>query len=223
MSEPRTKARRVETVLPGLFHWTVHDDRIDFRGDAWAIRTDDRLVFVDPEPLQGPALEKLGAPDDVVVTIQSHQRAAWRLRKRFGAKVHAPEGSQGLEEEPDHWYGEGARLPGKLKAVHAPGPCQASYALLLHHPEGLVAFTGDLVTEDPDGDLTFVSDAYQDEPRLTRESVHRLAAQHVAILCPGHGPPILAQGARMLQDLLERDRERSGAQPGEEERPQPEV
>ncbi len=205
MSEPRTKARRVETVLPGLFHWKVNDDRIDFRGDAWAVRSAGRLVFIDPEPLQAPALEKLGKPDDIVLTIQSHQRASWRIRKRFGARVLAPRGAEGLDEEPDAFYGEGDALPGGLRAVHAPGPCEASSALLLDRPEGLVAFTGDLVTEGPRGDLTFVADAYQEEPRRTRDSVRRLAREPVAVLCPGHGSPILEEGARALADLLERD------------------
>lgn len=205
MSEPKSRARRVETVLPGLFHWKVHDDRIDFRGDAWALRTDGGLVLVDPEPLVGSALDELGKPTDVVLTIQSHQRASWRIRKRFGARVLAPRGAQGLEEEPDAFYGEGDVLPGGLRAVHAPGPCQASSALLLDRPEGLVAFTGDLVTEGPRGDLTFVADAYQEEPLRTRESLRRLAREPVAVVCPGHGAPILEEGARALADLLERD------------------
>ncbi len=211
MSEPRAKARRVETVLPGLFHWSVNDDRIDFRGDGWAVQSGERLVFIDPEPLQAPALEKLGQASDIVLTIQSHQRAAWRYRRRFGAKVYAPQGAEGLEEEPDRWYGEGDGLPGGLRAVHAPGPCQASYALLLDRPEGLVAFTGDLVTDDPDGDLTFVAGAFQDEPRRTRESVRRLADQGVAILCPGHGLPVRGRADRALAELLERDASRSAA------------
>ncbi len=209
MSEPRTKARRVETVLPGLFHWKVNDDRIDFRGDAWAVRRDDRLVLVDPEPLQAPALEKLGKATDILLTIQSHQRAAWRYRRRFGATVYAPEGAQGLEEEPDRWFGEGAELPGGLRALHAPGPCHASYALLLDRPEGLVAFTGDLVTEDPDGDPTFVADAFQDEPGRTRHSLRRLVDAGVAIACPGHGAPIGPHADRTLAELLERDESRA--------------
>ncbi len=208
MSEPKAKARKVETVLPGLFHWKVNDDRIDFRGDGWAIRDGDQLVFVDPEPLQAPALEKLGKPDHIVLTIQSHQRAAWRYRRRFGSKVHAPEGAQGLEERPDAWFSGGASLPGGLRALHAPGPCDASYALLLERPEGRVVFTGDLVTEDPDGELTFVADVFQDEPRRTRDSVRRLTASRVSIVCPGHGAPV-RDGERALADLLERDARRA--------------
>ncbi|HYD42421.1 MAG TPA: MBL fold metallo-hydrolase [Anaeromyxobacter sp.] len=205
MSEPKSRARKIETVLPGVFHWSVNDDRIGFRGDAWAVKGEGAVVWIDPHPLQAPALEKLDAPTDIVLTIQSHQRAAWRYRRRFGAKVHAPKGAQGLEEEPDHWYGEGDRLPAGLRAVHAPGPCDASCALLLERPDGLVAFTGDLVVEDDEGRLTFVADAYQDEPRRTRDSVRKLAGERIEVVCPGHGPPILSNGAQALAAVLDRE------------------
>lgn len=205
MSEPKARARKIETVVPGVVHWTVNDDRIGFRGDAWAVKGEDAVVWIDPHPLQAPALEKLEPPTDIVLTIQSHQRAAWRYRRRFGAKVHAPKGAQGLEEEPDRWYGEGDRLPGGLRAVHTPGPCEASCSLLLERPDGLVAFTGDLVVEDDEGRLTFVADVYQDEPQRTRESVRKLARERIAVLCPGHGPPLRSLGAEALEAVLARE------------------
>ncbi len=205
MSEPKARARKIETVLPGVFHWSLNDDRIGFRGDAWAVQAGDAVVYIDPHPLQAPALEKLPPPTDIVLTIQSHQRAAWRYRRRFGAKVWAPRDAQGLEEEPDRWYGEGDALPAGIRAVHAPGPCQASSALLLQRPEGLVAFTGDLVVETEDGGLAFVADAFQDEPGRTRESVRRLAREPIAVVCPGHGSAV-KEGARALETMLERER-----------------
>lgn len=205
MSEPKARARKIETVLPGVFHWSVNDDRIGFRGDAWAVQAGEAVVYIDPHPLQAPALEKLAPPTDIVLTIQSHQRAAWRYRRRFAAKVWAPRDAQGLEEAPDHWYGEGDALPGGLRAVHAPGPCQASQALLLQRPEGLLAFTGDLVVETDEGGLAFVADAYQDEPGRTRDSVRRLAQEPIDVVCPGHGSPVKA-GHRALAEMLERER-----------------
>ncbi len=204
MSEPKARARKIETVLPGVFHWSVNDDRIGFRGDAWAVQSGEAVVYIDPHPLQAPALEQLAPPTDIVLTIQSHQRAAWRYRRRFGAKVWAPREAQGLEEEPDRWYGEGDALPGGLQAVHAPGPCLASQVLLLRRPEGLVAFTGDLVVETEEGALAFVADAYQDEPRRTRDSVRRLSQEPIAVLCPGHGAPV-RDGHRALAEMLERE------------------
>ncbi len=67
------------------------------------------------------------------------------------------------------------------------------------------------MTEAPDGDLTFVAGAFQDEPRLTRDSVRRLAAEGVAIACPGHGAPIRGHADRALAELLERDASRTPA------------
>lgn len=204
MSEPKARARKIETVLPGVFHWSLNDDRIGFRGDAWAVQAGDAVVYIDPHPLQAPALERLAPPTDIVLTIQSHQRAAWRYRRRFGARVWAPRDAQGLEEEPDRWYGEGDELPAGLRAVHAPGPCQASQALLLRRPEGLVAFTGDLVVETEEGALAFVADAYQDEPQRTRESVRRLSQEPIDVVCPGHGAPV-REGHRALAEMLARE------------------
>lgn len=201
MSEPSHPATRVSEVRPGLLHWTLHDDRIDARSDAWALVEPEGTVLVDPLPLTDEALAALGRVEAIVLTIQSHQRSAWRYRKRFGAKVHAPEGAQGLEEEPDAWYGDGASLPGRLRAIHAPGPCEASYALLRAGEDG-VLFLGDLVVRGARGAFSFVPDAYQDDPARTRESVRRLLGLPVAVLCPGHGAPALKGGTAPLADAL---------------------
>ncbi|HEX9400090.1 MAG TPA: MBL fold metallo-hydrolase [Anaeromyxobacter sp.] len=207
MSEPSRTAARVERVAPGILHWTVPDDRIGFRSDAYAVEGDGGTVLVDPLPLSERALASLGAVSAIVLTIQSHQRSAWRYRARFGAKVHAPAGAEGLEEEPDAWYEDEAALPGGLRALHAPGPCDASYALLLGGGRRApVAFVGDLVTREGSRALAFVPDRYQDAPRATRESVRRLAEERIAVLCPGHGAPLRKGGRAALAAALARDR-----------------
>jgi glyoxylase-like metal-dependent hydrolase (beta-lactamase superfamily II) len=204
MSEPKETATRVRTVAPGVLHWTVDDDRIGSRSEAYAVVGSDGAVLVDPLPLADAALEKLGRVTAIVLTIQSHQRSAWRYRKRFGVKVHAPGRAEGLEEEPDVWYGDRARLPGGLRAIHAPGPCEASYALALERPrEGTVLFIGDLLFRGDRGKLGFVADEYQDAPTRTRSSIKRLAKLDVAIILPGHGAPVEEPGA--LAEALERD------------------
>lgn len=206
MSEPSKKASRVEVVAPGLLHWTVHDDRIDFRSDAYAISDEGGTVLVDPLPLADRAIARLGAVSAIVLSIQSHQRSAWRLRAALGARVHAPRGADGLEERPDAWYGDGDRLPGGLVAIHAPGPCDASYALLLERARGGgILFLGDVLTRAGRGPLRFVPGEYQDDPRATRESARRLAALRVEILCPGHGAPIRTGGASALATAVEAD------------------
>jgi len=39
MSEPRAVAETVETLLPGLLHYHLQDERIDFRSDAYVVTT----------------------------------------------------------------------------------------------------------------------------------------------------------------------------------------
>ncbi len=204
MSEPKTSAARTEEVLPGLLHWSVDDDRIGFRSDAYALDSSAGLVLIDPLPLAEPALLALGRPVAICLTIQSHQRSTWRYRRRFRALVYAPLWAEGLEEEPDHFYRHGERLPGGLRAIHAPGPCEASYALL---DEGTgVLFLGDLLSGERASDLRFVPDAYQDAPRRTRASVRALLDEPFDAVCGGHAPPIPHGGRRAVRDALERDR-----------------
>lgn len=206
MSEPKKAASRIEVVAPGLFHWTVHDDRIDFRSDAYAVASNDGAVLVDPLPLADRALSKLGEISSIVISIQSHQRSAWRLRAKLGAKVHAPRGAEGLEDVPDAWYGDGERLPGGLVAIHAPGPCDASYALLLERGEGTgILFIGDVLTRGARGALRFVPGEYQDDPGGTRASAQKLAQLDAAIVCPGHGRPIRSGGTRAIAEALARN------------------
>jgi glyoxylase-like metal-dependent hydrolase (beta-lactamase superfamily II) len=209
MSEPSAVARRMAPVVPGLLHWTVHDERIDFRSEAYALVLEKETVLVDPLPLAEAQLAALpqGGVRAIVLTIQSHQRSAWRYRKRFGARVYAPTKSEGLEEEPDELYAEGGVLPGGLRAVHGPGPAEASYALLLERSEGGILFCGDLLLRDGEG-FRFVEDEYQDEPARTRESVRRLLDLRFAALCSGHGPPAAQGGPDLVRKALDRDAKR---------------
>lgn len=212
MSEPRRAAARVRTVEPGLLHWSVLDDRIGFRSDAYAVAAEGGTMLIDPLPLAEGPLRTLERPMAAILTIQSHQRSSWRYRARFGLRVYAPVGAEGLEEEPDVWYGEGTRLPGGLRALHSPGPCEASYALLLEQRRGGgVLFLGDLLARTEGGGLAFVPDRFQDAPARTRESVARLAALEVSVVCPGHGRPFTADGAHAIAAALRRDRGRRDA------------
>lgn len=207
MSEPSSAAVRVEKILPSVLHWSVEDDRIGARSEAYAMVRHGRSVLIDPIRVAPRALAALGRVSAIVLTIQSHQRAAWRYRRRFGVEVHAPEGAEGLEEEPDRWYGDAATLPGGLRAIHAPGPCEASYGLVAARPgRGPILFVGDLLVRGEDGPLRFVPDRYQDAPRRTRTSVRALLRIGAEVVCPGHGAPVLEGGAAALRAALRADR-----------------
>ena len=208
MSEPSEIAQTIEEPIPGIRCWSVQDDRLGgVRSNAYALPSPDGTVLVDPLPVSGNVLPKLEPIAAVVLTIQSHQRSAWRLRRERGARVWAPRGAEGLEEEPDVWYGAGDELPGGLRAVHAPGPCDASYALALSRdrPPKQLLFVGDVVIAGEGGALEFVEDTYMDEPQQARDSVRRLSAEIVDVVLPGHGSPVVRGGTRAMREALARD------------------
>jgi glyoxylase-like metal-dependent hydrolase (beta-lactamase superfamily II) len=206
VSEPKTVAQEIEGVVPGVWRWGIHDERIDFRSDAYAVAGEEGVVLVDPLPLAADALASLGPVAAVCLTGAHHQRSAWRYRRAFGAPVRAPEGSRPMEEEPDALYGSGARLPGGLEAVHAPGPIHANYALLLRRPDGAgVLFIADLLLRSGDGPLLFSPDRHLADPALTRATVRALLDLPVATLCPAHGAPSVGDARAALLDALQRD------------------
>ena len=53
MAEPKTRAKKIERLLPWLLHWSIVDERIGgFRSDSFAVKTSDGLMVIDPLPLE---------------------------------------------------------------------------------------------------------------------------------------------------------------------------
>jgi glyoxylase-like metal-dependent hydrolase (beta-lactamase superfamily II) len=203
MSEPQAIANGLEEVVPGVFSWRIADERIGgFTSAAHAVRADDGgYVLIDPLPLADAELAHLEPVDGIVLTSAGHQRSSWRYRARFGVEVTLPEGARATDEEPDGHYGAGASLPGGLEAVHAPGPEDAHYALLLER-DGGVLFCPDLLMRLPDGSLVLVPGEYHDDPAESRRTVERFLELPFSVLCLNHGPPLVDDPKRAIADLL---------------------
>lgn len=210
MTEPKSVAERIRPAGRDILHWSLSDDRIGTRSEAYALRAPGGVVLVDPLPLRDAALEALGDVAAICLTIQSHQRSAWRLRRRFGARVYAPARSVGLEERADVRYREGDELPGGLLAIHAPGPAHAGFVLLLERPRGGAIFLGDLLMRQAGGGFAFVPDEYMDAPDRARESVRKVLALPFEAAYPGHGAPMTRGAKPAIRRALDRD-ERLGA------------
>jgi hypothetical protein len=203
VSEPKAVAQELEEVAPGVFHWRVADERIGgYTSASHAVRAaDGSFVLIDPVQLADTELARLEPVEAIVLTAATHQRSAWRYRARFGVPVHLPEGSRETDEEPDAHYGAGAALPGGLKAVHAPGPEQPHYALLLERGEG-VLFCPDQLMRGPDGTLMFVPGEFHEDPDETRRTVEALLDLPFSVLCLDHGAPLADDPKGAIRALL---------------------
>jgi len=203
MSEPESKANKVETVVPGILRWRIHDERIDWHSDSGAVVEGGRSVLIDPLPLEDEALEALGKIEAVCLTAGGHQRAAWSFRKRFGAKIYAPARAEGLDEEPDATFADGGSLPGGLKAIHAPAIHKAGYALLAKQGGGTL-FCGDILVMEGD-ELMFVPDKYLEDRSAPRKTARMLLDYNFSILFSAHGDPITKGTKDRIRRLLEAD------------------
>lgn len=212
MSEPKFRARTIHAVVPEILHWTVPDDRIGYRSDAYAVVTPEGTVLVDPLPLEDSLLPRLGRIRAVCLTASFHQRACWRFREASGAPVWAPEAARGLDGTPDHRYEPDELLPGMLRAIHAPGPAHLHFAFLLDRGTGGAAlFSGDLlIRSGDDSPLGFVPDKLVENPARTRQSVRDLLEVQPELLLPAHGAPLLRGATLAMQDALALDARRDG-------------
>jgi glyoxylase-like metal-dependent hydrolase (beta-lactamase superfamily II) len=196
VSEPKAIAAQVEQVVAGVWHWRVHDERIDFWSAAHAIESNEGTILVDPLPLAAEALDALGTISAICLTAGAHQRSAWRYRRELGARVYAPALSKQIDEEPDERYADGARLPGGLVAVFTPGAGTTQHTFLRAGDPG-VAFAADLFARAPDTRLTLVPAEFMHDPAEARRSAEKLLDLPFSVLCLGHGAPVLrdAHGA----------------------------
>ncbi len=200
MSEPRAVAEAVEEVVPGVWYWSVHDERIDFVSSAHAVAADRGAVLIDPLPLTPDAERVLGPIHAVVLTTSSHQRSAWRLRRELGMRVWAPRLAREVDEEPDERYEDGDRLPGDLLAIYTPGAGTQQHSLL-DEKRG-VLFTPDLFVCPPGGRLALTPAEYMHDPAQARRSAGKLLELDFSVLCTGHGRPVVEDPKAAIRAAL---------------------
>jgi hypothetical protein len=203
VSEPNAVAETVEEVVPGVWTWSVHDDRIDFVSTAHAISGAEGTVLIDPLPLAPDALRSLGKVAAICLTAGTHQRSTWRYRRELEVVVYAPALSKLIDEEPDVRYSEGDELPGGLEAVFTPGAGTTQHTFLLER-EGGIAFVPDLFANMPGRGLAIVGEEEMPDPEQARESIRKLLDLPFAILCLDHGAPLTQDPKAAIRALLAR-------------------
>ena len=203
MTEPRAAAERIEEVVPGVWHWRVHDDRTDFVASSHAVASEEGTVLIDPVRVSGSEpLARLGRVGAICITAGSHQRSAWRYRRELGVGAWAPALARELEEEPDVRYREGDELHDDLQAVFTPGAGTTQHTLLLDR-DGGVAFTPDLLVIPPGGRLALTPAQYVHDPEEQRRSVEKLLDLDFRVLCTGHGGAVTEDAKGAVRAALE--------------------
>jgi glyoxylase-like metal-dependent hydrolase (beta-lactamase superfamily II) len=200
MSEPKTVAASIEEIVPGVWRWSIHDERIDFLGAAYAVKADDGVVVIDPLPLEAAALAELGRVEAIVLTCGSHQRCAWRYRRELGAPVYTPAQSKEIDEEPDVRYGDGDALPGALHAVFTPGAGTTQHTLVLDDPKA--AFVPDMLVETPEGRVAMLASRWMYDPEEARRSVEKLLDLDFEVLCLAHGGAVTESAKDAVRGAL---------------------
>ncbi len=205
MTEPKTKATQTERPLPWLLHWTISDERIGKnRSNAYGIETGDGLVVIDPVPLTDEAMAELHDVCSILLTNGNHQRSAWRFRRELGVPVYAPRGVRPLEEEPDHYYDEGDRLPGGLTAVQSAAFSTACYLLHTGSDGTNAVFCGDLIFQNVDGTYRFpVQPGFFDRAGGEQDA-RRLLELGATAMFAAHGLPSLDGCRSALEGAINR-------------------
>jgi hypothetical protein len=201
VSEPKTVAEGVHEVAPGVWWWSIHDERIDFVSTAHAVSGAEGTVLIDPLPLVDDALAELGDVHAICLTAGTHQRSAWRYRRQFGVPVYAPAISKLVEEEPDERYEDGDELPGGLRAVFTPGAGTTQHTFLLDRNAG-IAFVPDLFVNVAGHGLEVVGEEEMPDPEQARRSTRKLLDLPFATLCLDHGAPVTEDPRAAIGALL---------------------
>ena len=200
MSESAAVAESAEEVAPGIWHWSISDERLGgFAGDSYAVAGETGAVLIDPHRLAPDALEGLGDVEAIVLSNGSHQRSAWRLRRELGAPVHAPALSKELDEEPDARYGDGDELPGGMRALFTPGAGTTQHTLL----RGDVAIVPDLLLRMPDGSVQIVPEEYAHDVPEARRSAEKLLDVPFSLLLLLHGGPVTDDPKAQIRAALD--------------------
>ncbi len=94
----------------------------------------------------------------------------------------------------------------KLKVIHTPGHTAGSISLF--NEAKSILFSGDTVFSDGVGR----TDIPGGNPAMLEESLKKLAGLKVKQILPGHGEPVLENGAKVIADLA-----KAGVNPADEE------
>ncbi|RMF09518.1 MAG: MBL fold metallo-hydrolase [Candidatus Neomarinimicrobiota bacterium] len=205
MSEPKATADHIDHLLPDVLHWTISDERIGHHAsEAYAIRTTEGVVCIDPVTVREDLWPELDPVTAVLLTHGHHQRSAWRFRYRFHCPVYVPFGAGKLDEAPDFFYASDSALPLPITAVPARGFSHSMYLVYHSRDNQTVVFVSDLIFDDPTTGYRFPVQPGYFDPEGGVADAEALLTFQPDVLLPGHGKPVFESADRVLQNAIQR-------------------
>jgi glyoxylase-like metal-dependent hydrolase (beta-lactamase superfamily II) len=198
----------VREIIPGIYTWSWLSPRHGYNFNGYAFNSAEGLIVIDPavmEDAEMNELQNLGTPAHTILTNKDHERMAYEIRDRFGAKIHIhKEDSPLLKHVPDHTFDDGDILPGNLRAINvSDSKSPGETALLLLRGKGIL-FIGDAIIGWPKGEFSLLPmDKYKD-PNRAKESIKVLLEYDYDTVLVGDGESVLEGGKEAISRFLER-------------------
>jgi hypothetical protein len=198
----------VKELLPGLYHWTAHHERIGVPVSSHYLEP--VATLFDPMEPQGgvEALNGHAPPREVVLSCRHHARASAEFAQRFGVTVHCNQTGlhelEGLEAEVRGFTAPGPVVDG-VDAIEVGSISPDETALWLDVEGGAVLIADGLLHYG--GKLSFVPDSLMgDDPEGVKAGLSaalgRIAEREPATVLFAHGDPIVGDGAKALRAFL---------------------
>ena len=194
----------MQEITPGVWHWTARHERIHSDVSSYYLAAE--RVLLDPKvPAEGLSwFDEHGVPEHVLLTNRHHDRDAWQLRDAFGCTVHCIR--NGLHEldgrGPVEAFDFGDELPGGVIVYEVDAICPDETALHIPAHRALACADG-VVRGSGRDELSFVPDAYMDDPEKTkaglRDAYRRLLVLDFDHLLLAHGDPVITSGKGALR------------------------
>jgi len=199
----------MKEIVPGIYTWSRFSAKHGYNFNGYAFKSDDGLVVIDPATMKSSDLEQLqqlGTPAHILLTNKDHERMAYELRDRFGAKIYIHEKDASLiKSSPDHTFQDGEILPGNLKTINIPdNKSPGETALLLSKREG-VLFIGDALIGWPKGEVSFLPSIIYKDPKKAKEAIKILLDYDYGPILVGDGEPVLKGGKDAIKRFLARE------------------
>ncbi len=196
-------------IIPGIYTWSWLSPRHGYDFNGYVFNSAEGLIVIDPAIMQDKdmgELRNLGTPSHIILTNKDHERTAYEIRDRFGAKIYVnKEDAPLLKQSAEHKFDAGDILPGNLRAIKVPNnKSPGETALLLLRGKGIL-FIGDAVIGWPVGEFSLLpADKYVD-PLSAKRSIKVLLEHEFDTVLVGDGESVLKRGKEAIIRFLGRE------------------